>query len=214
MSQLFTAIKFRSAAIIVAGILLIAFCESYESAANVTDHKQADSLRHNKDSVGWPATFGFGRVATTAEITAWDIDVRPDGKGLPAGSGSVANGKALYAIKCFACHGVTGEDVPGVKLPAPALVSDTTFKGRKVNTVGNYWPYASTVFDYIRRTMPYNAPGSLTDNEVYAVTAFLLSANKIIGPDAVLNAQSLPKVVMPAQKYYIEDDRKGGPEVK
>jgi len=214
MHQLFATTRFRSIAIISTGILLIAFCESYEFDAKEVGYKQVDSLKHNKDSVGWPVTFGFGRVATTAEITAWDIDVRPDGKGLPIGSGSVANGKALYAVKCFACHGVTGEETPGVKLPAPALVSDTTFKGRKVNTIGNYWPYASTVFDYIRRSMPYNAPGSLTNNEVYAVTAFLLSANKIIDPDAVIDAQSLPKIVMPAQKYYIKDDRKGGPEVK
>jgi cytochrome c len=165
------------------------------------------------DTTKIPARFGFGRLATAAEIEKWDIDVRPDGKGLPAGEGDAAKGKAIYAIKCIACHGATGEETPGVKLPAPALVSDTSAKS-KPKTIGNYWPYATTLFDYMRRTMPYNLPGSLTDNEVYSLTAYLLSANKIIKPETVLNAQALPKVVMPARKLFIMDDRKGGPEVK
>lgn len=101
----------------------------------------------------------------------------------------------------------------GVKMPAPALVSDTS-AGSKPKTIGNYWPYATTMFDYVRRTMPYNLPGSLSDNEVYSLTAYLLSANQIIKPSQVINAQTLPVVVMPAQKLYIRDDRKGGPEVK
>ena len=161
-----------------------------------------------------PPSFGFGRLATQQEIQAWDIDIRPDGKGLPAGAGVPATGKAIYAVKCAACHGIEGRAVEGVQLPGPVLVSDTIFKGRKSNTIGNYWPYATTVFDYIRRTMPYNAPGSLTDNEVYALTAYLLSANGIIREDMVLNAKNLPQIVMPAQKYFVTDDRQGGPQIK
>lgn len=195
--------------VLASGVLLIGF--SPRNTA-VQHRSLADTLKI--DSAGWPGSFGLGRAATAAEITAWDIDIRPDGKGLPAGSATAAEGKALYAAKCAACHGADGREVAGVKLPAPALVSDTTFKGRKGNAIGNYWPYATTVFDYIRRSMPYNLPGSLTDKEVYSLTAYLLSANQIITNNTEINAQTLPKVVMPAQKYYITDDRKGGPEVK
>jgi cytochrome c len=165
----------------------------------------------NIDTAKWPASFGFGKTATPQQIAAQDVDVRPDGLGLPAGSGTVAQGKAIYALKCIACHGSAEKVVAGAKLPAPVLVSDSA---SKVRAIGNYWPYASTVFDYIRRSMPYNLPGSLTNNEVYGLTAYLLNANKIIKPDAVLNAQTLPKVVMPAQKLFITDDRKDGPEIR
>jgi len=176
---------------------------------SVVSHRQ----RKMQDTNQWPVTFGFGRTATVAEISLWDITIRPDGKGLPPGEGDVAKGKAIYALKCVACHGENGRETPGVKLAGPALVSDTSFKS-KPKTIGNYWPYATTLFDYMRRTMPYNLPGSLTNNEVYSLTAFLLSANQVIKPDAVLNAQTLPRVVMPAKKLFVVDDRKGGPEVK
>jgi cytochrome c len=112
-----------------------------------------------------------------------------------------------------ACHGENGRETPGIKLAGPALVSDTSFKS-KPKTIGNYWPYATTLFDYMRRTMPYNLPGSLTNDEVFSLTAFLLSANQIIKPDAILNAQTLPRVIMPAKKLFVIDDRKGGAEVK
>lgn len=165
----------------------------------------------NDDTAQWPTSFGFGRAATQQQIAALDIDVRPDGRGLPSGSGTVMQGQAIYLTKCIACHGSAEKIAPGVKLPAPVLVSDSV---SKTKAIGNYWPYASTIFDYIRRAMPYNSPGSLTDNEVYSLTAYLLNTNRIIKADAVLSAQTLPKVVMPAQKLFITDDRKGGPEVR
>jgi cytochrome c len=122
-------------------------------------------------------------------------------------------GKTIYNLKCAACHGNNEEDLSKAKLPAPVLVSDTSAKSRP-KAIGNYWPYATTLFDYIRRTMPYNQPGSLTDNEVYSLTAYLLQVNKIIKPTTILNARNLPGIVMPAKKLFITDDRKGGPEVK
>ena len=113
----------------------------------------------------------------------------------------------------MACHGNNDTDLSKIKLPAPLLVSDTLAKSRP-KAIGNYWPYATTLFDYIRRTMPYNQPGSLTDNEVYSITAYLLYANKIIKQNQSLNAKILPGIVMPAKKLFIMDDRKGGPEVR
>jgi cytochrome c len=162
------------------------------------------------DQRNWPKNFGYGKPATKEDIAALDIDVRPDGKGLPAGSGNAQLGEVIYTNKCASCHGADGKEIKGVKLPGPPLVTGKS----KAKTIGNYWPYATTLFDYIRRAMPYNAPGSLTNNEVYSVSAWLLSANKVIKPGEVMNAQTLPKVVMPAQKLFIVDDRKGGPEVK
>jgi len=157
--------------------------------------------------------FGFGKPATAKEIAVLDIDVRPDGKGLPSGQGDAIKGKILYLAKCVACHGNNDTDLSTIKLTAPILVSDTSAKSRP-KAIGNYWPYATTLFDYLRRAMPYNAPGTLTDNEVYSITAYLLNANKIIKQTQILNAKTLPKVVMPAKKLFIMDDRKGGPDVR
>ncbi|MBD2705537.1 cytochrome c [Spirosoma sp. BT702] len=155
-----------------------------------------------------PARFGFGRPATGAEITRLDIDVRPDGKGLPPGQGQVAIGRQIFATKCVACHGTVGG-------PNGSLVTTTNpDRKRPEKTIGNYWPYATTVFDYIRRAMPFSQPGSLTNDEVYHLTAYLLQANGIIDEKTLINAQTLPRVVMPAQKLFVPDDRKGGPEIK
>lgn len=163
------------------------------------------------DSAGWPQSFGWGRRATKKMITAIDIDVSPNGRGLPHGNGNAIAGRKLYVVKCAACHG-TEIRTTGIKLPAPLLFANPD--SPQVKTIGNYWPYATTIFDYVRRTMPYNAPGSLTDNEVYAITAYLLEANQLLDSSTVLDAKSLPKIVMPAQTRFIADDRRGGPVIK
>lgn len=162
----------------------------------------------NNDTLHWPASFGIGRVAIQAEIDSMDIDVGPDGRGLPIGSGTAMAGKAVYALKCAACHGASGTEGPQNRLVG--AMGDTT----KAKTIGNYWPYATTLFDYIRRAMPYNAPGSLTNAEVYDITAFLLHANKIIDASTVINAHNLPLVQMPARPLFVNDDRQGGPEIR
>jgi S-disulfanyl-L-cysteine oxidoreductase SoxD len=188
----------------VVGFLLTVIACADEAAA-VTGNETAVS---GKNPADFPPSFGFGRPATASEIAAWDIDISPDGKGLPAGSGNVTTGRNIYALKCAACHGKTGKEGPLNKLVG--AMGDTT----KAKTIGNYWPYATTLFDYMRRTMPYNAPGSLPDDEVYSLAAFLLFASRIIDSTVTMNKETLPAVKMPAQPYFVPDDRKGGPEVR
>ena len=145
-------------------------------------------------SAAWAADLGIGRDATQAEIAAWDSDVRSDGAGLPAGSGSVAQGEAVFQQTCSACHSTTSKVGLG-----PALVGGlgSLSSPQPLQTVGSYWPYATTLFDYVRRAMPFNAPHSLTDDQVYAVSAYILSLNGIVPADAVMDQQSLPRVRMP-----------------
>jgi cytochrome c len=147
--------------------------------------------------------FGFGRPATADEVKKIDIDVRPDGAGLPAGSGTPAQGRQVFAQKCAVCHGANGEGTPA----GPRLVDATPFRtGVTPPTVGNYWPYAATVFDYINRAMPFDKPGSLAPDEVYAVTALLLSENKIIAEGDAMNSESLPAVRMPNAGGFTSPD--------
>src|SRR6476646_8785855 len=128
--------------------------------------------------------FDFGRPASSDEIKLWDFDVRPDGKGLPNGSGTVGHGKEVFAENCAACHGEGGQG--GIK---DRLVGGqgTLATAKPVKTVGSFWPYATTLFDYIRRAMPYPAPGSLTVDETYAVTAYILDLNGIVPANAILS---------------------------
>lgn len=160
-----------------------------------------------------PPRFGFGRAATAAEIAALDTEIGPDGSGLPPGRGTVASGETIYAARCAACHGKTGREGPNDALVGREPRQDFLF-GRNpalTKTIGNYWPYATTLFDYIRRAMPPGAPGSLTDEEIYAVTAYLLFLNELVPADAAMDATSLPKVVMPARDRFVVDPR-GGPK--
>jgi mono/diheme cytochrome c family protein len=150
-----------------------------------------------------PERLGIGRPATAAEVAARDIDVMPDGHGLPPGRGTPAEGAAIYAAKCAKCHGATGREGPNDVLVGREPRDFSFSKDPKAQrTIGNYWPYATTVFDYIRRAMPPDAPGSLTDAEVYALTAHLFRLNELIPADAVMDAATLPKVAMPAKDRF------------
>lgn len=146
--------------------------------------------------------YDFGRPATPEEIKLWDIDVRPDGKGLPAGSGTVLDGKTIYEENCVACHGVNGQG--GIK---DRLVGGqgTLTSARPIKTVGSFWPYSTTLFDYVRRAMPYQAPGTLGVDETYAVTAYILSLNGLLPETGKLDKDSLPKVMMPNRDGFIPE---------
>ena len=143
----------------------------------------------------------LGRVATPDEIASWDISVGPDGTGLPSGRGTPKQGETVYAEKCVACHGEKGAGKPNDQLVGGrgSLSGDQA----PVKTVGSFWPYATTLFDYVRRAMPLNASKSLSEDEVYAVCAYLLQLNGIIGEDNAMDAQTLPQVQMPNRDGFI-----------
>ena len=144
---------------------------------------------------------GLGRVASPDEIASWDISIGPDGAGLPPGRGTPKQGEAVYAEKCVACHGEKGAGKPNDQLVGGrgSLSGDQA----PVKTVGSFWPYATTLFDYVRRAMPLNAPKSLSDDEVYAVSAYILQLNGIIGEADAMDAQTLPQVQMPNRDGFI-----------
>ena len=147
----------------------------------------------------------FGRVATAQEVAAWDISIPPSGAGLPAGSGTVKQGEAVYVAQCQSCHGPKGAGKPADPLIG-GIGSLATAK--PVRTVGSYWPYATTLFDYTRRAMPATKPLSLSNDEVYAVTAYLLYLNGIIGESTEMNAKTLPQVKMPNRDGFVDWSRK------
>ena len=161
-----------------------------------------------------PAAFeqsGLGRPPTAAEIKAMDIDVLPDGRGLPPGSGTAERGRDLYARQCAACHGASGKEGPSDILVGG---NGSLATARPLKTVGSFWPYATTLFDYTSRAMPFQRPGTLTADETYGLVAYLLFLNGIVPEDAVMDAASLPKVVMPARDRFVPDNRTGGKTVK
>jgi cytochrome c len=147
--------------------------------------------------------FGFGRRATAEEIAAIDIDVMPDGTGLPPGTGTVERGRALYRNQCVQCHGADGRGADYDALAGPG-----------VYTVGNFWPYATTLYDYIYRAMPQAVPGSLPPDDVYSLTAFVLHLNELLPSDGTLDRDSLPRVAMPGRDRFVYDDRAGGKELR
>jgi mono/diheme cytochrome c family protein len=144
---------------------------------------------------------GLGQPVTEADLANWDISIGPDGAGLPPGSGTPAQGAAVYAQKCELCHGKEGKNGPNAALIGG---QGTLASADPIRTVGSYWPYATTVFDFTRRAMPWPQPKTLTSDEVYAVTAYILKLNGIIGENDVMNAQTLPKVRMPNRDGFTE----------
>jgi mono/diheme cytochrome c family protein len=144
---------------------------------------------------------GLGQKVTEADLVNWDITIGPDGAGLPPGSGTAAQGAAIYAQKCELCHGKDGGG--GIANRLVGGIGSLAGPGEPVRTVGSYWPYATTVFDFTRRAMPWNQPKTLTADETYALTAYILKLNGIIGDNEVMNADTVPKVKMPNRDGFI-----------
>ena len=163
--------------------------------------------------------YGLGRAPSAGELAAWNTAIGPEGEGLPPGRGTVAEGARLYAAQCASCHGRNGE---GIAPAYPALIgrapAGEAFRFAEdpaaTMTIGNYWPHATTVFDYIRRAMPQLTPGTLTDEQTYALTAYLLAANDVIPDTATLDADALRAVRMPARDRFVVDDRPNGPGIR
>ena len=148
--------------------------------------------------------YGIGHAATPGQIKSWDIDVAPDGKNLPAGRATVAQGKQVYIAQCAACHGEQGQGGLGDKLVGG---KGTLATPSPVKTVGSYWPYSTTLFDYIRRAMPLNAPQSLSDAEVYAVSGYVLHLNGLLDAEATVDAKVLTELKMPNRNGFVSDPR-------
>ena len=141
----------------------------------------------------------LGKPITPEEIAAWDISVSPSGDGLPPGSGTAAQGVVIYAQKCVGCHGANARGGANVTLVGGGPIERLD----SVRTIKNFWPYSTTLFDYIRRAMPWPQPRTLSNDEVYALTAYILAENKLIGADDVMNARTLPQVKMPNRDGFI-----------
>lgn len=157
-----------------------------------------------------PSRFGFGAEASEARIALWDVDVKPNGEGLPPGSGTVAEGETVFRTHCIACHGPTGTEGPNDQL----VGTEPWGEWPGSSTVGGYWPYATTLYDYIVRAMPQLTPGVLTADQTYAVIAYILNRNGIVPADAVMSAETLPAVRMPARDRFVMDDRQPGAEIR
>jgi len=143
----------------------------------------------------------LGRPATPEEITLWDISIGPEGAGLPPGSGTPQQGELVYAAKCLPCHGEKGAGKPNDQLVGG--LGTLTGDQNPVKTVGSFWPYATTLFDYVRRAMPFDAPKSLSNDEVYAVCAYILQLNGVIEQSAVMSSQTLARVQMPNHDGFV-----------
>jgi len=157
-----------------------------------------------------PAAFAqqgpkLGKPISAEDLAPWDISIGPDGAGLPPGNGTVKDGEATFAAKCQPCHGAKGAGTPNDRL----VGGQGSLPGEKapVKTVGSFWPYATTLFDYIRRAMPLPESKSLTSDEVYGVVAYLLNLNGVVPDDATMNAQTLPKVTMPNREGFVKFQR-------
>ena len=162
-------------------------------------------------------TYGVGRAPTADEIKAWNVTIPPDGTGLPPGSGTATQGESVYVARCESCHGPKGQspkyDPKATRRTLLVGGRGTLGTDKPVLTIGSYWPYATTLWSYINRSQPFDEPGSLTPDEVYAVTAYLLHLNGIIGESDVLDARTLPGVKMPNRDGFVPDSRPdvGGP---
>jgi hypothetical protein len=208
----------NAARLIALACVALAACER-AAPRDFAERRAAASLTHVASSAAVPARFGYGRAATPDEIRRIDIDVGPDGVGLPPGSGTAAQGAPIFTVKCGGCHGPAAEGTPvAVALvgrnPGDKFDFAAAQEKERTKTVGNYWPYATTLYDYIHRAMPFDKPGTLAPDEVYSLVAFILARNGIIKDDVAMDARTLPAVRMPARDRFVPDDRERSTRVR
>jgi len=191
--------------------MLIVWCVSVWCATQWSASGWSASLLGERLVLAQSPTFGLGHAPNPDELKAIDIEVMPDGTGLPPGSGTAAAGKDVYKRRCETCHGPTGSEGPQDVLVGGkgSLATSTPLK-----TVGSYWPYATTLWDYLRRAMPFDHPGTLTVDELYATTAYVLLLNGLVGEHEVLNQTTLPRVQMPNRNGFVADPRPDVPARK
>ncbi|PHS15650.1 MAG: cytochrome C [Kangiella sp.] len=195
--------KNKYLAIIISSLLFA--CQPYEKAEKDSESSAESVPTGTLIQKDMPKSFQMGDHAAQEVIAGWDIDIRPDGMGLPPGSGSVEDGEEMYEEKCASCHGSFGEGEGS--WPKLAGGEGTLTDARPTKSVGSYWPYASTLWDYIHRAMPFPAPQSLEDDEVYAITAYVLYLNEIVEDDFVLTKENFATIKMPNQDSFYVDDR-------
>jgi mono/diheme cytochrome c family protein len=191
---------------VVASAAFVALSYGVVGAAQALAAPKSTSASRNSLSPAASKPLGIGREASAEEIAAWDIDIRPDGEGLPPGKGTVKQGEPLYMERCAACHGEFGESAG--RWPILMGGASTLASSDPVKSIGSYWPFASTVMDYIRRSMPFGNAQSLTNDELYAVTAYVLYLNDIIKDENFeLNEKTFTSIKLPNQPNFIDDDR-------
>ena len=196
-------LKSLSALMLQAGVALVPAGSSM-AQTTALQNAPAPQVQHGQSAAA-SRRLGIGREAKPEEIAGWDIDIRPDGEGLPVGKGTVKDGEALYTQRCAGCHGDFGEGVgrwPVLSGGAGMLTGD-----RPVKTIGSYWPYASTILDYVRRAQPFGDAQSLSNDELYAVVAYLLFLNDIVDENFVLTKETFRKIRMPNEGGFYDDDR-------
>jgi cytochrome c len=174
------------------------------SASPLIASPRSASLSGERVRSGQSPTFGVGHAPSPDHLKTIDIEVMPDGKGLAPGSGTAAAGKDVYTRRCETCHGPTGKEGPQEVIAGGRGSLNTE---RPLKTVGSYWPYATTLWDYIRRAMPFDHPGTLTADELYGVTAYVLFLNGIVGEQDALNQTTLPQLKMPNRDGFVADPR-------
>jgi S-disulfanyl-L-cysteine oxidoreductase SoxD len=199
------------------GMVILSGCTVQSTSGRPVDTTQQTTSARADVVEAEQVRFGLGAPASDRLIASWDIDARPDGRGLPAGSGSVAEGQVVYGVQCARCHGPTGREGPFARLAGEAVAGfpfgrSAQLRGRR--TVGNYWPYATTLFDYVRRAMPFDAPGTLSTDQIYGAVAYVLYLNELVADDAVMDSTTLPAVLMPARDRFVRDNRTGGAVVR
>jgi cytochrome c len=205
---------------IMSGLLMLSVsaCSVSKSAPDSGSTGGGASSARPSTPGDWPSSYGLGHPASAAAIALIDTDIDTTGAGLPEGSGTAAQGAGVYAAKCASCHGAKGEGIP----PAPVLVQAITpndsfpwaTKPGAPKTVGNYWPFATTLYAYVWHAMPPTMPGSLSSAEVYQVVAYLIAENGVLARDAVLDARTLPAIKLPMRGRLVIDTRRGGAEVR